>query len=187
MTHRLPSSLLEDFLDDELPQEQTETVRRHLEQSPELKRDYTVAVRLKSLMRRMPPPDPGEEYWTEVTDLVLARTAGRSTSVGRETLGKTAGPEQKRAFYRALFSAAAALMIFFATVLLGSYHQQQRAESAGQQTVLMTAALADQVDQGKRAVMTDSELASTSAGMLLLGSPGHVGRFAMLPLWLETR
>ena len=60
MTHRLPSSLLEDFLDDELPQEQTETVRRHLEQSPELKRDYTVAVRLKSLMRRMPPPDPGE-------------------------------------------------------------------------------------------------------------------------------
>jgi len=187
MTHRFPSSLLEDFVDQEMSEQQADEFRRLLTESPELERQCAEAERLRALMRQMPTPDPGDEYFSEVTELILARTGGMSRQAPPMSSGRAATVEQRRAFFRSLVSAAAALLIFFTAVLVGTSRNQQRAGTeitAGD--VLVTAGLADRLDGGIRAVMTETEFANASVGMLLLGSPSHVGRFSILPTWFDA-
>jgi hypothetical protein len=182
MTHRFPRSLLEDYVDNELSEKEAEQFRRLLAESPELRDEYLSAVRLKELLRQIRSHDPGEEYWPEVTGLILARTTGLQTEEKTIDRDNEQSTQQRAAFYRALLSAAAALVIFFSALLLGS---SERLRMSGGDTtpgpVFFAASLAEEMDADDPLAMTKAERATTTAAMLLLGSPSHVGRFSGLP------
>jgi anti-sigma factor RsiW len=188
MTTPISRSLLEEFVDNELSEKEAERVRRALEESPELKSEYEATVQLKTLLSRQRTPDPGAEYWDEVTDLISARVEEpRREEVAMVT--SVAGEAAKRrAFFRSLISAAAALFLFFSAVFLGTSRQQQALlGDASEEPVLLTAELARDLYADREVVMTESERTSTTLGMFLLGSPGHVGRFSGLPELMNGR
>jgi anti-sigma factor RsiW len=186
MTHRFPLSLLEDFVDNELSEEDAEAFRRQLERSPELRQQYEEAVRLKELLGHMPAHDPGEDYWSEVTDLILARTSGLEASETETEPENISQISNRRAFYRSLVSVAAALFIFFTALIIGSNRQQELPTAkTAPQPILVTAALAERFENAGNSYMTKSERTFASVGMMLIGSPSHVGRFAAIPELLD--
>jgi anti-sigma factor RsiW len=185
MTHRFPSSLLEDFVDNELSEEELADFKRLLESSPELRDEHQLAVRLKELMKKQPVPDPGEDYWSEVTELILARTTGapdnETTVTSQEELSN-----RRSAFLRSLVSAAAALFILFSALVIGSgKHHQMLTENISANSVLLTASVADEINSDSFVMMTKAERNSATIGLLMLGPPSPVGRFAALPMLLN--
>ena len=186
MTHRFPSSLLEDFVDNELSEEELAEFKRLLETSPELRDERQLAVHLKELMGRQPTPDPGEDYWSEVTELILARTTGAPEIETTEVTSQEELSHRRSAFVRSVVSAAAALFILFSALLVGSgKHHQMLTENISGTSVLLTASVADEINSDSFVMMTKAERNSTTIGMMILGPPSPIGRFTALPMLLN--
>lgn len=188
MTHRFPLSLLEDFVDNELSEEELAEFKRLLETSPELRDEHQLAVRLKALMKRQPIPDPGEDYWSEVTELILARTTDAPETETTTVTSQDELSRRRSAFVRSLVSAAASLLILFSALLIGSgKHHQMLTENISAGSVLLTATVADEINSDSFVMMTKSERNSTTVGMMILGPPSPIGRFTALPMLLNGK
>ena len=186
MTHRFPSSLLEDFVDNELSEEELAEFKRLLETSPDLRDEHQIAVRLKELMKQQPVPDPGEDYWSEVTELILARTTGAPDNEATTVTSQEELSNRRSAFVRSLVSAAAALFILFSALVIGSgRHHQMLTENISANSVLLTASVADEINSDSFVMMTKAERNSTTIGLLMLGPPSPIGRFTALPMLLN--
>jgi hypothetical protein len=186
MTIRFPSSLLEDYVDNELSEEERAEFKKQLESSPELRAEYESAIALKELLKTQTVPDPGEDYWSEVTQLILAKTAGSENLERIEVVSQDDLSRKKSAFYRSLISAVAALFILFSALYIGSDHQRQmQTENISNGTVLVTARVADEINSEAFVMMTKSERNNATVGMMILGPPCPLGRFTALPMLLN--
>ena len=67
-------ALLDDFVDGELDSSIAGTVRNHIDNCDHCRKEYTATKRLKELLQKTTTEDPGRDYWSETTRLIMART-----------------------------------------------------------------------------------------------------------------
>ncbi|MFQ5452583.1 MAG: anti-sigma factor family protein, partial [Candidatus Zixiibacteriota bacterium] len=72
--------LLEDYADNELSPEKTIEIKKHLDECLSCQNEYSIIRNLKELVQQKPVYNPGEEYWSETSNIILARTVELSDS-----------------------------------------------------------------------------------------------------------
>lgn len=181
MTQPSPRSLLERFVDGELDREQSASVRDAINKDPKLRQEYEELVSLKQHLSAFPQADdPGEEYWSNLSSVIAARTVEREHELARQDGIQT---DIKSNFWRSAFSAAAALALFISAVVLGSAFESQRAEITKEfdEPVIVTASVADAIRHGSGPIFTAKERERLANSTYLIGAPGMIGRFTSLP------
>lgn len=177
MTHRHALSLLEDLVDDELPADKLEEVRRMIEDDPDLQRHVARSRRLKELLSKLAAPDPGRQYWDETTSLILARTVEAESA-------RTAAPSaEKFSLVRALFSVAASVVILISAIYIGSNGRTPMALQAGDGTPAAFAGVSVQAEfpGAKFPVYGQKEAMQLTRAMIIMGPPGIFGRCLLFP------
>jgi predicted anti-sigma-YlaC factor YlaD len=177
MTCRHALALLDDYLDAELDPTIASQVNAHLDECRDCRAEFDEGKRLKELLRNQSPPSPADEYWPEVSSLILAKTveayspppsARRETDVSRD---------DRRELFRSAMTLAASICILFGALYLGTQHQSQAKRlNAPGSPVLITASLDGLVGDGDQAIMTHREYVSLIGGQFLIGAPGSLGR-----------
>jgi len=171
MTCSYARSLLESYLDRELPANNRFSLEKHLEACTSCRAEYKELTRLKGLLSQSACPEPYKEYWGEVRDLILARTAEADAVVDIQAEVTRRAKEQS-SFYRSIIALAASLTIFVTSLLLGSSgpvgtpHQSRQSvpNEAGSSYVTAISSAASTISPDERALLT--------GGMLLVGTPG---------------
>lgn len=125
MTYRHTTHLHGDYLDGELSPEQMEFVRHHLSICEKCRDDLDQLKRLNLVLKGTEIPDPGDDYFESVTDVILARTASISgqqsspvMSGGRDNPGRQA--------LKTLIKLAAAVTLLFTAFYVSDFHQQKQ-------------------------------------------------------------
>lgn len=182
MTCQETLSCLDQLVDDELTNEQKTQLMEHIESCASCKREFEELKQIKKLLSKAKAFNPGEEYWSEVTGLIIAKT----TDVESVESGHRPHNEQisikRNALMRSIISTAAALAILFTALLLGSQQKQvsfARTESG--RPVFATADVRDLLSSDNIPLYSIKDQRHLAQGMLLVGIPGLLGRFAVLP------
>lgn len=174
MTHRPLLALLEDSVDKELSEQEMAELKRLLAESEDLRLDRDASVRLKELLRHLKTPDPGDAYFDELTELVLARTtrSAAGATYDRQPAGTT---DERSMFVRSLVSAVASIFLFLAALFVGSQDHQSIVSLSGPNGPLLTSSVARQLQQPDFVLVTKAERARISQGISLLAPPGLSG------------
>ncbi|MEW6412322.1 MAG: zf-HC2 domain-containing protein [Candidatus Zixiibacteriota bacterium] len=179
MTCQSTLALLEDFVDKELTTEQQAQIEKHITACDKCRAEYESAIVLKELLQNRKTPDPGQDYWLETTSLIRARTVDSIAPPSEATRAVDRRSYDRNAFVRSLVSVAASLVILFSALLLGSTHKQHLADiGTTEAPVFVSVPLEEVVASDNITIVTVEEKALVSKGMLLLGAPGILGRFA---------
>ena len=177
MTCRHAKSLLEDYIDGDLTQQQCAEVDGHLDVCQECRSEYDQALKLKELLENQPIFDPGEDYWEETTELILARAESFPRAV--------VSPEDRRPLWatgratllRAAASFAVSLGVLTSAIVIGSRQPARFADSTELDSpFVMTAAVKDAVAGSDNELLTAAESSRLARGTLLLGAPGMPGK-----------
>jgi len=178
MTCHEALALLEDYVDGELSGSREAQVSRHLDGCPSCREEVESTIILKAVLRQSKPPDPGEEYWSETTRLIKARTT-ESRFPETEIISVNGRRSMERsAFARSLVSVAASLIVLFSALLLGSGKHERIARLTASEPPVYVAAPIEQVTAtDNEIIVTQDENDRLARGMLLLGAPGSLGRF----------
>ncbi len=180
-------SLLEDYVDNDLSATDRARVSEHLDCCATCRAEYEAIRNLKGLLKRQPTTDPGQPYWSEVSSLILARTveAAPLAQSGRTLRLDTS---ERTTFIRALVSAAVSVSILVAALFLGSgvELQQPVAVLVAKQPLLISSSLTGLVDANHGSIITRDEQIRLVRGLSLLGPPGAIGRFPVIPNLMTT-
>lgn len=79
MTNHHTNPWHSDYLDDELSSEKKTEIKAHLEICAECRDDMEKLRRLRSALRSIEAPDPGREYFADLTERIAARTVSSAT------------------------------------------------------------------------------------------------------------
>jgi anti-sigma factor RsiW len=172
-------SLLEDYVDGELPQAEADSVAKHLAACDACRAEHEATLKLKGLLKRQSVPEPHPEYWKEVSSLVLARTVDSAPFEEAEVTPIDQIRSKERAsFVRSLVSVAASLGLLFAALSFGTPNGAVIAEKPAMETRGLSAtSLVDDAHAEARMEMPSANRERVSEAMLLLGPPGLLGRF----------
>lgn len=180
MTHSLSQSLLDDYLDGDLPEEARREVEQLLEQNPECLQDLQSSRQLKAFLKEFRSPEPPEDYWSELRDIIAARTVEQEETPERSS-PLSSRDEIRRSFFRSVVSVAAALALFGSALLLGnSGPVQVRQNDARPGVNGSLPELVSQANTQEDLLFTDAQQRRLSAGMVLVGPAGLLGRFSGL-------
>jgi hypothetical protein len=172
-------TLLEEYIDKDLPAEKEALVKQHFDSCPGCREELDAMLLLKELFKSNKVPDPGEAYWAETTRIIKARTI---EAPGEELIATNITDirtMQKNALMRSVVSVAASLVILFSALLIGSGQQERLARiESSQPPVLYSAALDEVVGEDNTVYVTRDETKRVAQGMLLMGAPGLLGRFS---------
>lgn len=178
MTCRHAQSLIEDLVDGELPEATADQIRALMAENPGCLEEFELSHRLKELLAQRTIPNPGEEYFTELQRLILARTAESALFAG----GLPHEQERRSvrsSFVRSLVTLAASLLIFITAVFYGSADHTDMAE---EQSAVQSASLVHVVNVDSDIQLTADGRDRVVAGVMLLGPPGLLGRFTDMAL-----
>ena len=177
MTCRHAKSLLEDYIDGDLTLDECAEIDSHRDICDKCRAEYDQALQLKDLLEIQTTFDPGEDYWRETTELILARTEAspreRVSSEDRRPLWATG----RATLARAAASFAVSLGVLASAVVIGSRQPAQIADSTFiDSPFVMTAAVKDAVGSPGNELLTAAESSRLARGTLLLGAPGMLGK-----------
>ena len=187
MTHRHVTDVIDDYIDDELDISTSEEVRRHIEQCRACRAEYELALRLRKILSGNSAPDPGEDYFNEVSALILVKTVETAPSETIVTNLEQKRRDNKRAFYRSLVSVAASLVIFFTALVFGSTQNKPITVNIPSSEESYRQARTQEETGDDYEIITVSEHRNILKGMILLGSPGHFEQCGILSDLLPTR
>lgn len=183
MTCQRALSLIEDYIDEDLSPAEAEWVERHLEGCSRCREEFHTAQRLKQLLKQMPRHDPDRDYWSETARLIRARTIDVPPN-DQLALGVTTYVvgARRNALVRALVSVAASLFVLVSAILIGASQDQRvsRMDTVSA-PILATAPVSELLGADNSPVVTRAEQVRLAKGMLLMGTPGFLGRFTGLP------
>jgi len=177
MTCHEALALLDDFVDGELDSSVAGAMRDHIEGCDSCRREYAATTRLKELLSRAPVEDPGQDYWSETTGLILARTVDTAVTPVSELSRARAGT-RRGDFVRSLISLAASIAILVSAIVVGQSHHRMSIAAVGE-PMLMTQSVVLQLPDDYPTLSLDSHRQNLARGMMLLGAPGHLGRIAI--------
>lgn len=178
MTCPSPRSLLEDYVDGELPPAEADQVARHLTTCKDCRTEYEATLKLKNLLTRRSVPDPHPSYWNEVSSLILARTVESAPFEADDQSRGRVLSRERASFVRSLVAVAASLGIFIAAISFGSLNGGLKTETPTiDQRMLSTTSMVTTAHADARLGITAARHERVSQAMLLLGPPGLLGRF----------
>ncbi|MEE8577653.1 MAG: hypothetical protein V3T31_10395, partial [candidate division Zixibacteria bacterium] len=164
--------------DGELTDKEKAQFELALKDSADLQAEYEAALALKKLLENHNAPDPGEEYFDEMTSLVMAKTKGAVGDSKTEIDPVLVAQEQRSQFVRSLVSAAASLFLFFTALYLGpDLLTGSKAQSPSGEKAILTASVASELHDNYYGTITVHEQENISGAMYLLSPPGTIGRF----------
>jgi hypothetical protein len=171
MTCSLARSLLDDYTDQELSAGTISTLEEHLKVCSACRAEYDELVSLTSALSKISRPEPPPEYWGEVSELIMARTAEVDQPVIVRSEAEIKAGERS-SLYRSVLALAASIAIFASTLWLGSSgpiglpaFSDQTGSGTDRSTPLAAAS------QISSTISTD-EQSMITGGMLLVGAPG---------------
>jgi len=171
-------ALLEDYVDGELSPDKKAKIEGHLSGCSACRGEFEMSLVLKEMLEQSKPPDPGEEYWSQTTRLIKARTTESRFPETEIISVSNRRLMERSAFARSLISVAASLAVLFSALLLGSGKHERIAQlTASQPPVYVTTPLEQVVGSDNTVIVTQDENVRLARGMLLLGAPGSLGRF----------
>jgi anti-sigma factor RsiW len=174
-------ALLDDFVDGELDSSHAGSVRDHVENCDRCHEEFLATKRLKELLKTSPLDNPSEDYWSDTTRLIMARTVATGLPTATET--RTASQRSNRNdFVRSLVSLAASIAILISAVLVGQSQDQSAISVSiqGDRPVFLAHSVVEQFPGGYPELAADSDQSRLARGMLLMGMPGHLSRLALL-------
>ena len=171
MTCSLARSLLDDYADRELPANTKSALEDHLEVCPACRAEYDEVLALTSALSGFTQPEPQQEYWAEVSELILARTVESDRPVVALTESEIKARDRS-SLYRSVLALAASVMIFAASLWLGSsgpvglpsFSERGRAGSEQSSQVAVSSQTSSTISIDEQALIASS--------MLLVGAPG---------------
>ncbi|MEE9442708.1 MAG: zf-HC2 domain-containing protein [candidate division Zixibacteria bacterium] len=134
MSNRHISYLIGDFLDGELTPEKHQEVLDHFSRCPSCARELEQYQRLKSIMGRIETPDPGEDYFTALSDTILNRTEHLhpvpepETTVHRQSL-------TRQHIYKLLIRVAAVITLLFVSLFATEFKSRMHVSQAGNRAI----------------------------------------------------
>jgi hypothetical protein len=169
-------SLLDDYLDHELPESVTTEVKSHLDQCDSCRREFEESRYLKELLKQKGPRDPSKDYWLETSQLILAKTVQQYGDNGLYASSET-DADNRGPFLQALVSLAASLVILASAVVVGM--SQGNAPDAGVVggPILFSSSVSRQLN-ADQTIITEDERQRLAKGMLIMGPPGLLGHFS---------
>jgi len=179
MTCPYPRSLLEDYIDKELPSAEADAVAMHLTTCAVCRSEHEATLKLKSLLSRRAVHDPHPGYWKEVSSLIMARTVDSAPfEVADRPHGRVRASE-RASFVKSLVSVAASLGIFIAAISFGSPVNTASIKAGPpiNRQVLSTSTLVASANADAKSEISLVNQERVSGAMLLLGPPGLLGRF----------
>lgn len=189
MTCRQRLSMIDDYLDNEISHEQIVAIEAHLKTCPECNTEYKRSVRLKQFLARVSTPDPGDEYFSETAELVLARTVdqpdyrpeNRPTDIGREH------QPQHQPLMRSLLSLAASIVVLVAAIMFGSNGRLPVIISGdSNEKLLLSVEVSRDIGITESIHYTRDDQIRHARAMLVMGSPGLLGRLPEIPELIVT-
>ena len=183
MTCRDALSLLDDLVDGELSPDTAAGVREHLKGCATCRAQYTETRQLKELLQRTRTIDPGRDYWSETSDLILARTIENAAYEGHNAPSARAASARRGAFMRAFVSLAASLAILASAIIIGQGQDPVTTSGSDDSEIILTSAVVNSLEI-EREYVTDDDNYRLARGMVLLSPPGLLGRFSgMADMW----
>lgn len=184
MTHKSLLSLLEDFVDGELSDEDAERVRAMLAESPDIRTEYELSKLVRGILHNKGSYDPGDTYFDELTELIRARTIQR-TREEHTRISPSVTRSERRAFVRSLVSAVASLILLFTALFIGSKRDLFTANmNRGGQEIMTTAEVSAELATFQTELGSVEQRQNLGQGMFLLSPPGMASRFLVLPDYL---
>ena len=180
MTHRHITDVIDDYIDNELDTDTNEEVRRHIERCRSCRAEYELALRLRKVLSGNSAPDPGEDYFNEVSALILAKTVDTVSSETVVTNLEQQRRNNRSAFYRSLVSVAASLIIFFSALIFGSTQDKAVTVKVTSPETTLSMASSTENDDNDIEIITASEQRNLIKGIILLGTPGNFEQYGIL-------
>ena len=163
------------LVDDELPAEKLDEVRRMLEDNPELQQYVARSRRLKELLAQIVVPDPGRQYWDETTSLILARTV--EAEAARVSVGS-----ERFSLVRSLFSVAASIIILISALYIGSNGRAPMPLKTDSGEIAFAAvSVQKDISPGDFPAYGHKEALQLARAMIVMGPPGMFGRCLLFP------
>ena len=188
MTCHLTLSLLGKYLDKELTDSEYQQVSEHLEKCPDCRKEYQEMQNLKELIGRQKIADPGREYFTETTNLILAKTIHANGNGQSEVNPQDYQANRRKAFVRSLLSAAASLFILFSAITIGLSNDTSTSTLTQTDTpVYITAPLQDVLDSDSNQLATQKSQERLAIGVMLVGPRTFSGSVINPPTSTDSR
>ncbi len=181
MTCQQALSLIEDLVDGEVSSSLAAQVQSHLEVCSTCQKEYDQSVQLRQLLRQWSAAEPEADYWPETARLIEAKTVDLREN--DHWINRPApAVDGRSALLRAILSLAASLFVLFSAVLLGTKRSEPMVRiNRSEAPILVTAPVSELIEAGRTPLVTPHDQERLAKGMLLMGSPGFLGRFAGLP------
>jgi hypothetical protein len=182
MTCQQAKSLLDDYIDGELSDADAEPIRHHVESCPECRDEYESSLQIKSILANQPFPEPGQQYWTEVMPLIMARTVDSGVEI-LERVPAEAGTEyQKIRLVRSGVLLAASLALMYTAITLGTSHRAELpAQGSLHHPFFVASSVRGLTGSDNFAIVTPKEQVEMARLTAAMGAPGILGRFTVLP------
>lgn len=194
MTCHQALSLLDDYSDNELGPALAAEVAQHLEVCATCRQEYEAGRQLTQVLKQTQDearlPDPGEDYWSEVSSLILARTTESSVPSANEEspVSYRSRSDTRQAVMRSVMLFAASLVLMIGALLIGSQrHRMGSSSRFSESQPIMTASLSQMTASDHEAIVTKEEEDALVRGMLALGAPNPVDRYGGLAELLGAR
>ncbi len=182
MTCQHARAQLEDYIDGELAPDQVDQLKRHLETCPDCRAEYEDGLHIKSILGNQAFPEPGPQYWAEVMPLIMARTVqSGEQDLERIAVGQGAEDQKLRFVRSAVLLAASIALMYTAISLGGSYKAQKETQAGSPRPFFVASSVRGLTGSDNFAIVTPKEQAEMAQVTAVMGAPGILGRFTVLP------
>ena len=170
MTHRQDIIDLEDFLDGKLSPAEKTRIKELLDSSPDLRAELSVSQQLRRVLKQLPVKTPSDNYFDEVTDIILARTLDADVNIPEPAILPIRPSNRSNLFI--FLQVAASLILFFTALTLGqsTRNLSQIVMPVSEYQILAKPTGLESTRPEWE--LTDAELSEMEIGITAVSSPG---------------
>lgn len=149
MTH-INNSLLNAYLDGELSADQISSIDSHLKICGNCLQELSRLRQLKSSLADVSSPNPGDEYFRQLQNRIMARTAEQNNTYTKNSNHRESLVSSGQNFLRTLIRLAAVITLLFASFYASQIVQQAQnsrwAESASENGLIQEDLIQQEVE-----------------------------------------
>ncbi len=168
--------LIDDFADNNLAPELVTQLKEHFSTCSACKQELEATKNLKELLHNTTSHIPGDLYFEETAELIIARTIEKNNWQDNQKPTSKVRSE----FTRALFSTAAALLLLAASILIGTSDTNFAQNNPTESTIFVMTPVEQMIEPDNSPIFTKAEQLNHIQGMLLISPPGMLGRLSVI-------
>jgi hypothetical protein len=168
MTYRHTLHLHGDYLDGDLSPQQETLVEKHVSECPRCREDLEKLKKLTQTLKEIQAPDPGDNYFRQLNDTLMARTA--SVAPAETSSSKSSREIQSgRRILMTLIRLAAAITLLFMAFYISDFNQERQTTRWTQHLMKQTDYVSSEINVSERQFIY-----APFGGKMLPGFPSNV-------------